>query len=406
MDKRLSPARPQLIRAMNEQVMLDHIRRSGPVAQADLVRMSGLSKPTVRLAVANLERAGLIRAAGRRTGGRGPAAALHEVRPEAGYVLGLDVGRQFIRGAIVDVNAHDLARDSVSVKAANGLSLAGEVIALADALLAAARLKRTQLTQTVIGSPGIYDLRRDALRLAGGLPGWESPTVLARLRSAFGDDVMIENDVDVAAYAEHAHGHGRDVDNFAFISVGTGIGMGLILGGELHRGVHGAAGEIGFLPFSGGGGGDAADARKRGHLEATASAAAVVRAAKRAKIRGATSARKVFEAAAAGDERAGAIVADEAALVAKAVCTVVTVIDPELVVLGGGIGQAPGLVDVVVRELRALVPVRTPVKVSALGANAVVDGCLAVGLVRAWDVLTAAITPAAESGPGSAQPAS
>lgn len=403
MEKRLSPARPQLIRAMNEQVMLDHIRRSGPVAQADLVRMSGLSKPTVRLAVANLERAGLIRAAGRRTGMRGPAAALHEVRPEAGYVLGLDVGRQFIRGAIVDLNAKDLARDAVAVKAANGPGLAAEVVALADSLLGAARLKRSQLTRTVLGSPGVYDLGRDALRLAAGLPGWESPTVLARLRSAFGDDIMIENDVDVAAYAEHAHGHGRDVDNFAFISVGTGIGMGLILGGELHRGVHGAAGEIAFLPFSGG---DAADARKRGHLEAAASAAAVVRAARRAKIRGATSARKVFEAAAAGDERAGAIVAEEAALVAKAVCTVVTVIDPELVVLGGGIGQAPGFVDVVVRELRALAPVRTPVKVSALGASAVVDGCVAVGLVRAWDVLTAAITPAQEPTPGSGQPAS
>src|SRR6201986_4331875 len=88
----LTAARPALIRALNEQLLLDHIRSSGPYSRADLARVSGLSKPTVSLALANLERAGLVRLAGQRTGLPGRTALLYEVRPDAGFVLALDIG--------------------------------------------------------------------------------------------------------------------------------------------------------------------------------------------------------------------------------------------------------------------------------------------------------------------------
>jgi predicted NBD/HSP70 family sugar kinase len=129
---------------------------------------------------------------------------------------------------------------------------------------------------------------------------------------------------------------------------------------------------------------DEEDARRRGMLEAAGSAPAVVRAARRAGMRGAVSAQRVFEAAARGDERAAAVVAGEARLVAKAISAVVTVVDPELVVLGGGIGQAPGFADAVTAELRGLAPALPEVRVSALGTDAVVDGCLASGADLAW----------------------
>ena len=111
----------------------------------------------------------------------------------------------------------------------------------------------------------------------------------------------MENDVDAAALAERALGHGREVDHFAFVHIGTGIGMGLVLGGQLLRGAHGVAGEIAFMPLSGGAGADEQEARKRGTLEAAASASGVVRAARRGGMRGPVSARRVFEAAAGGD---------------------------------------------------------------------------------------------------------
>jgi predicted NBD/HSP70 family sugar kinase len=382
-------ARPQLLRALNEQLLLNHIRASGPCSRAELARLSGLSKPTVSQALVNVERSGLVQEAGTRTGVPGRSALLYEIRPEAGFVLGLDIGRHYLRGAVADLTGQIKAQASVRARAGSGAGRVTELTALADQIAAAAGVSRLAVTQTVIGSPGIYDQHRDAIALAGGLAGWSKPAVLDGLRAAFGVHTVVENDIDAAALAEREHGHGREFGTFAFVSVGTGIGMGLVIEGRLHRGAHGAAGEIAYMPLSEGLGSDESDARRRGQLEAAGSAAAVVRAARRAGMRGAVSARRVFESAAAGDERAAVVVADEARLVAKAICAVITVIDPGLVVLGGGIGQAPGFAQAVSAELAGLAPVLPEVRVSALGTDAVVDGCLAAGGELAWQRMTA-----------------
>ena len=382
-------ARPQLLRALNEQLLLRHIRQLGRCSRAELARLSGLSKPTVSLALANVERSGLVREAGQRTGVPGRSAVLYEIRPQAGYVLGLDIGHQYLRGAVADLTGEVIARSAVRTRASSTSGRVAELIGLADDLCADAGITRSAVTQTVIGTPGVYDPRRNAIALAGVLAGWGKPAVLADLRAAFGEQLVVENDVDAASLAEREHGHGREVRTFAFVWIGTGIGMGLVIEGNLHRGVHGVAGEIAYMPISAGQGSDPEDARRRGTLEAAGSAAAVVRAARRSGMRGSVSARRVFEAAAAGDERAAAVVADEAALVARAVCAIVTVVDPELVVLGGGIGQAPGFAAAVAADLRKLAPVLPEVRVSALGTEAVVDGCLASGAELAWQRLTA-----------------
>ncbi len=393
-------ARPQLIRALNEQLLLSHIRQLGPCSRAELARLSGLSKPTVSLALVNVERSGLVRIAGQRTGVPGRSARLYEVRPEAGFVLGLDIGLRYLRGALADLTGQIRAKASARARASSMTGRVTELIRLADALCADAGLDRAVITQTVIGSPGVYDPRRNAMALTGQLAGWGRPAVLAGLREAFGENLVVENDVDAAALAEQAHGHGREFASFAFVWIGTGIGMGLVLDGRLHRGVHGVAGEIAFMPISEGRGTDEGDARRRGALEASASASAVVRAARRAGMRGPVSARRVFTAAARGDESAAAVVAQEARLVAKAICSVITVVDPELVVLGGGIGQAPGFAAAVTAELRQLAPVLPEVRVSALGTDAVVDGCLAAGTELAWKQLTA-LLPSAPAADGS-----
>ena len=377
-------ARPQLIRALNEQLLLSHIRQLGPCSRAELARLSGLSKPTVSLALANLERSGLIRIAGQRTGVPGRSARLFEISPDAGFVLGLDIGHHYLRGALADLTGEIRAKNSARTRASSVRGRIAELIRLADTLCADAGIARDAITQTVIGSPGVYDPRRGAMALTGGLSGLGRPAILAGLRDAFGDGLVIENDVDAAALAERAHGHGSEFASFAFVWIGSGIGLGLVLDGRLHRGAHGVAGEIAYMPISEGEGADEQDARRRGTLEAAGSAPAVVRAARRAGMRGPVSARSVFAAAAKGDERAVAVVAAEARLVAKAISAVVTVVDPELVVLGGGIGQAPGFSAAVTAELRELSPVLPEVRVSALGTDAVVDGCLASGADLAW----------------------
>jgi predicted NBD/HSP70 family sugar kinase len=323
--------------------------------------------------LASLERDALVERAGRRAGNRGRSALLYEIRRNAGFVLGLDVGRQFVRGAVADLGGAIRARESRPARSSSGVARVRELATLADELLHRAGVDGNGvLLQTVVGSPGIVEPDGQALRLAPNLPGWERPAVLRDLRRLLGSETTIENDVDAAAVAERAHGHGRDVSTFAFVSVGTGIGMGLVLEGKLHRGAHGAAGEIAFLPLV------------DGALESAASSAAVVRAAQK---RGASlrSARTVFAAAAAGDRRARKIVAGEATVVAHALAAIVAVVDPELIVLGGGIGRAPGFAEAVAHELARLSPVVPDVRPSALGEDAVVDGCLAVGSDRLWE---------------------
>ena len=398
----LFAARPSLIRAMNEQLLLEHIRQRGSCSRAELARVSGLSKPTVSLALDNVERAGLVRIAGQRTGMPGRSARLYEIRPDAGLVLGLDIGHKYVRGAIADLSGEIRARHSMRARATSVRGRVAELVGVADILCDSVSVSRPAITQTVIGSPGVYDPRRNAMKLTGGLRGWDRPAALAGLREAFGPSRVMENDVDAAALAERALGHGREVDHFAFVHIGTGVGMGLVLGGQLVRGAHGVAGEIAFMPLSGGSGADEQadeqEARKRGTLEVAASASGVVRAARQGGMRGPVSAQRVFEAAAGGDERAMAAVAEEARLVARTICAVITVVDPELIVLGGGIGRAPGFAEAVAAELEPIAPVMPAIRVSALGTDAVVDGCLAAGTELAWSrVMTVLPTQAQPS---------
>lgn len=382
-------ARPQLMRAMNERLMLEQVRSTGPVSRTELAKASGLSKPTVAVALANLEQDGLVRAAGHRTGVRGPAAVLYEIRPEAGFVLGLDVGREYLRGALSDLSGSVKARSSRRVRAASARGRVFEMASLADEMCATTGIRRSRISQVVVGSPGVYDPERGALTMARNLPGWERHGVVEELRQALGASTILENDVDLAALAERDHGHGREYATFCFVSVGTGIGMGLVIDGRLHRGAHGAAGEIAFLPLGAPGHVGASEIRRHGELEAGASAAAVVRAARRHGLTGSLSARRVFAAAAEGDKAAVAAVAEEAELVARAIGSVVAVVDPDMVVLGGGIGQAPGFASAVVEVLEGLAPVVPEIRVSALGDDAVVDGCLAAGMEMAWQAILA-----------------
>src|SRR5258707_10614826 len=155
----MQPARPQLIRAMKEQLVLNQIRQLGLCSRADLARLSGLSKPTVSLALASVERSGLVRTAGQRTGVPGRSAVLYEIRPEAGYVLGLDIGHEYLRGAVTDLTGEIRAKAESACTAASVRRRGSELIKPPDGISPAAGITRDEVTQTVLGSPGVYDPR-------------------------------------------------------------------------------------------------------------------------------------------------------------------------------------------------------------------------------------------------------
>ncbi len=376
-----------VMRVMNERAVFERIRLLGPVSRPQLAEATGLSKPTISLALANLERCGLVRHVGQRSGNSGRAALLYEMRPEAGWVIGVDVGRSWLRAALANLAGEVVLRRQERSQSRDAQKLVAQIGNLASALAVEAGQSYDDVTYTVIGSPGVVDHRSGAMRLAANLSGWSGPGVLEALRDRLGSSLAVENDINLAALGEQAHGMGKGISNFVFISVGTGIGMGIVIDGQLHRGARGAAGEIGFLPL-----GDAdpnvdetTAKRRNGSLESVASADAVVANARRLGMRGARTAKEVFESTRTREKAALAAVRLEAEHLARAVAAVTSVLDPELVVLGGGIGRNGDLlIAPMERQLRKLLHITPPpLVVSALGDDAVVLGALAIALARA-----------------------
>jgi len=374
---------PSLLRAINEGTVLDLLHNRGPLSRAQVARVSGLSKPTVSLALSGLLSAQLVREVGRSRGDRGPSAVLYELNPAAGCVVGIDVGRQWVRAAIADITGTIVARRDERARATSQRSLIGQIGAMAPGLARQAGVDWAQVTHAALGSPGVFDPARGYVAMAPNLPGWGRHGLVEAVREQLGPNVTFENDVNLAALAERDHGLGRNVRNFALLSIGTGIGMAIVIDGQLRRGAHGAAGEIAYLPI---GPGDPRDPayRRRGALEEAAAADGIVRQANRLGLRGAVSPEAVFASARRGNRTALKVVEAEAAWLALAVATVTPVLDPELVILGGGIGSHGDLLlEPIERELRRLMPFRPRLAVSALGDDAVVLGAVAIALESA-----------------------
>ena len=350
--------------------------------------MTGLSKPTVSQGLSALLRARLVREAGKSSGGQGRTAQLYELNPQAAWVVGIDVGRDWVRGAITDLVGEVAARRDERAKVRSARTLVAQIGELAHGLADEAGVRWGSVAQATIGSPGVFEPTRRKLTLAESLPGWGREGVVEALELALGTTVSIENDVNVATVGEQLHGLGKGVPNFVFLHVGTGVGMGLVLGGELFRGATGAAGEVGYLPGAMVDGGNRSG---RGvSVDATVGAAGVVAEARRLGMSGSLTPRRVFDLARQGDARAKRVVATEARRIASTIAAIVPVVDPELVVLGGGIGRNGDLLlEPVVEHLRSRLPFHPRVETSALGEDAAVMGAVAMALQAAQDRLFA-----------------
>ncbi|MFG1924697.1 ROK family protein [Cryptosporangium sp. NPDC048952] len=378
-----------VLRVMNERAVFAAVFRLGAASRPELAQVTGLSKPTVGVALSNLEAAGLLRQVGMRAGAAGRSALLYEVRPEAGYVLAVDIGREYVRMALADLVGDVVTR--VADPANGPRDLIPQLTRLADELVTTAGITRDDVTLAVFGTPGIHDKANGSLHLAPNLPGWEERNSLARFADIAGPTYLVDNDVDLAAVGEATYGLGRDVPHFVYLSIGTGMGMGIVIDGKLYRGFRGAAGEVGYLPI---GDGDPLlrqpGARGRGMFESVASAAGLVATAQRFGMTGATTAKDVLDAARAGDRSALRAVDQEVDHLSRAVAGVTAVLDPELVVLGGGVGSHAGdlLTGPLLERLGDLVVLDPPrIEVSTLGADAVLLGALASGLSAARDLV-------------------
>ncbi|MDA2802886.1 ROK family transcriptional regulator [Nocardiopsis suaedae] len=403
------PGTPRLLRQLNDRAALELLLTSGPLTRTQLGRETGLSKVTASQLLSRLEERGLVRVAGSKAGGRGPNAALYEAVPSAAYAVALEVGAAEATAAVADITGTVVEQGSVDPSTAS--DPVGAVCGLVAKLVESAGVPPERLNACVIGTPGVVDPRTGAVRFSFDLHAWLEG-VFDALGTELGRPVLIENDVNLAAMAEHAEGAARDERDFALMWLSGGVGMAIMLDGRIRSGRSGGAGEIGYLPVPGAPlprevgrpGGFASLRLQDGGIDhgfqSLVGGREIVALAGEHGITGADSgagAAEVIAAARASaaeePEGTGAAFLDELAdRIARGVASVCVVLDPGLVVLGGEVARAGG--EELARRVAESVP--------AIGPNApevgvgrveepVLRGALLLALENAREELYAAV---------------
>jgi predicted NBD/HSP70 family sugar kinase len=379
------PGTPSLLRELNDRTALELLLTGGPMTRAQLGEHTGLSKVTASQLLARLEERGLVSVAGELAGGRGPNAALYAVVPTTAYVAGLHVEQDEISAGVADVTGTVVTQVSVNPSDSDDpvALVRGAVLAACDA----AGVAPEALRAFVIGTPGVLDPRTGDPRLAVNLPAWHEGVVQA-LRSDLGRPVTLENDVNLAAMAEQSVGAAVGVDDFVLVWIGVGLGLAIMLGGRLHRGVGGAAGEIGYLPVPGVPLPDDVTHPATGAFQRLVGAQAVLPLAAGYGFTAPTAAGAVARAvtaASAGAEPGREFLAELAARVATGVAAISVVLDPGLVVLGGDVGRAGGtaLARLVGAQVGRISPARPEVVPTAVTGGPVLRGAILAAVDQA-----------------------
>jgi predicted NBD/HSP70 family sugar kinase len=372
------PGTPRLLRALNDRAALELLLSNGPLTRAQLGELTGLSKVTASQLVERLEERGLVARVGEQAGGRGPNAQMYAVVPATAYVVGVDVGPQHVVAAAADITGAVVGRTDVRIGDADDPVRVVHAAVVEAAEAAEAPLARVR--RVVLGTPGMVDPATGEISFAWDLPRWHRG-LLAALRADLDRPVFFENDVNLAAIAEAHDGAAVGLSDFALVWVDRGVGLAVMIGGKLHRGTTGAAGEIGWLPVPGAPVARDVSRRSKGSLQQLIGADAVRAVARAHGFRAASAADAVRAVIEAGPD--GAPVVDELARrLALGVAAIGVVLDPALVVLAGEIGRAGGqaLADRVQQEVAAIAPISPRVVTSTVPAEPVLQGALLTGL--------------------------
>ncbi|MEV7276102.1 ROK family transcriptional regulator [Streptomyces sp. NPDC093111] len=340
-----TPGTPRVLRAMNDRAALELLLAHGPLSRTRIGKLTGLSKPTASQLLARLEAAGLVVETGTTAGRPGPNAQLYAVNPRAAHAAGLDVTPRRIRAAVADVTGEVVGEFELPTpgRTAEGGVVRQVVDALAGAVAAAGLGGLADVHRLVIGTPGAFDPATGRLRYASHLPGWHSPTLLDELAVALPMPFEYENDVNLVAIAEQRLGAALGHQDFVLLWSETGVGAALVLGGRLHRGFTGGAGEVGFLPVPGTPLVRQVTKANSGGFQELAGVQAIPRIAKslgidtREQPYVETAAALLTHAASAHteDERYARLLDSYAERLATGLASLVAVLDPEVLVLAG-----------------------------------------------------------------------
>ncbi len=377
--------RPNLLRELSEQAILETIFRDGPITRPEIAERTNISKPTVSAVVERLVQAQLVHSAGERPGRRGRTPLAFTVNSAAGFVVGVDIGSTRLRVSAVDIYGGALRDVELSTSHGGPREVEEQITGTVRSIDRELGGRHGELLAMGVSTPGVVDPETSRVTsLAWHVSATGEFDAPATLQKRFGVPVLVDNDVNMAAVGEKWRGLAGGSSTFVVISIGAGVGMGIVIEDELFRGFHGAAGEIGYLPLAR----DPFDAhhRRLGGLEDEIGAEGIL-AAYREAGGSAESAREVFERSRAGDAAAREVIEGAAQRIGLAIATVCAVIDPELVVLGGRIGGAADLLPAVRATTARLMPLPTRIETSVLAERAALEGALAMGLREARDRL-------------------
>lgn len=359
---------PSLLRRINSAVVLHALRAADFATLTEVTRVTGLSRPTVEGVVEGLIEAGLVVETAAEEGAtrrQGRPARRFRFRAEAGHLLGLEIGPHRVAAVLSDLDGRVMG---TAAKDVDETAPADERIerlrtAVAD-LLRRRGVARSSLRAVGVGSPGIVEAD-GTVRLGTALPEWTGLPLGERLRRSFKCPVLVENDANTAAVAEHWKGAATEVDDLVFVLAGLSPGAGALIGGRLHRGYGGAAGEIGALHLLG------RDVTPETLLSTTDEPLHPLDE---------QAVAEVFAQAREGDERARQAVERYIQRLVHDVAALVLALDPELVVVGGWAAGLDGVLEPLRREL-ARYCLRPPrVALSMLGEAAVATGALRLAL--------------------------
>jgi predicted NBD/HSP70 family sugar kinase len=389
------------LREFNRLRIVDYLRVNGTASRAELARQTGLSRSTVSTLVADLQRRGLVvERSGQFAGGGQPGrpAVLLALDPKAGAALGIDFDHDKVRVAVSDLSRSVLAEASaasdVDHDAGESLDLAADLV---ERVLDEAKVDRDRVLGVGVALAGPVDHKRGALHNSAVLPGWEEVDAAAELERRLGTRAYVDNDANLGALAEVTLGAGRNARFAAFVSISSGIGAGIVVDGRPYRGHRGTAGEIGHVVVDPQG--PICRCGNRGCLETLASGPALLRLVQASRDEALT-VRSMIELAREGDAGCRRAIADAGRIVGGVVAGLVNLFSPEMVVIGGDLGEAGDLLLDSLREAvkRDALPAATSelrIVAGELGERANLLGALALVLMQSEHEVAARVAGSA-----------
>ena len=369
------------MRLINRSAILELIRRSSPIARSDIGRQLGLSLPTVMRIVNDLLKEGIIYDTGASQWSNGRRRQLLAYNKQSSLVVGIDLGGTKIFGTLANVGGDILTEQYMEWLGGSAEDKFDTLVELVRQLLATPHPTGAKLRGIAIGAPGLTYSQSGVVRWAPAL-NWRDFPLKAKLEKVFDLPVFVDNDVNLAVLGEQYFGAGQGLRNMILIAIGTGMGAGLIIDGKLYRGAHEASGEVGYLLPSIEALG--VNYEHFGAMESLVSGSGIAERARQllSKSTLATpplTAKKVFEAARRQEEWALHVIQETVNYLTMTIANISTVLDPELVILGGGVANSADLlIPPILERLEGLIPCKPCIKASNLGYRAAVMGAIAL----------------------------